>query len=78
MKLPSPRLLLGSVAALALLGTAPLALADGPHGHGPHGKPAHYEHDRNGYWDGNHQHHPYIVRNGHRGYWWNHVWIIVD
>ncbi len=34
--------------------------------------------NRTGYWDGNHQHHSYIVRNGHHGYWWNHVWIIVD
>jgi hypothetical protein len=30
---------------------------------------AHYDHDDKGWVDGHHQHHPYIMHNGHRGYW---------
>jgi len=73
MKTTPIRFLLPVLAAVVLLGTAPES-----HAYPHHDGPAHYRHDRHGYWDAHGHRHPYVYRNGHHGYWWNHIWIIVD
>ncbi|MCE0496342.1 MAG: hypothetical protein LV481_00135 [Methylacidiphilales bacterium] len=30
---------------------------------------AHYDHDDKGWYDEHHVHHPFIMHDGHRGYW---------
>lgn len=41
-----------------------------------------YDRDQTGYFDADHHHHPFVLHNGHHGYWdersGTRIWISID
>ncbi len=57
-----------AAATLAVLATAVPA----------HANERHYRHDSRGWYDEHGHRRDFLFRNGHHGYWDNHIWISID